>query len=78
MNKLIGIQNDGQFPFLALNGIAANMVVVSARYYVADLDAPNSVVVPNEELLEGGVGWIVTSVFIAVRVLRIQTIIGRG
>jgi len=56
LNKLIWIQNDCQFPFLALNGIAANKVVVSARYYVADLDAPISVVVPNKGLLEGGVG----------------------
>ena len=77
LNKLIWIRNDCRFPFLALNGIATNKVVVSTRYYVADLDTPNSVVAPNKGLLEGAVGEIVTSVVIAVRVLRIQTIVRR-
>jgi len=54
LNKLIWIRNNCRFPFLALNGIATNKVVVSTRCYVADLDTPNSVVVPNKGLLEGG------------------------
>jgi len=78
LNKVIWIQNDCRFPFPAFNGIAVNGVAVFARHYVVDLDTPNSVVVPKKGLLEGWIGQIVTGVAVAVGVLGVQTILGRG
>ena len=77
LNKVIWIQRDCGFRYLALNGIAANKVAVFARHYLVDLHTPIAVVIPKKGLLERCVRPIVTGAVVAVGVLGIQEILWR-